>query len=238
MDARRIIRTYLGVAATTTLAQSLIWGVNTLFLLSVGLDIFQVMLVNAAYTVTQVVFEVPTGVIADTLGRRASYLLAVGVILVSTLLYVGFGLAGYGVWPFAAASAILGIGYTFYTGAVDAWMVDALHSVGYPGRLEPIFARYGMVFGAFMLVGTTAGGFLGQLDLWIPYAVRAAVLIPAFLLGLLVMRDQGFKGRPLTLGTATPPVARLAESGPRQGAPTRMSVVLRSRMMTNGSRFR
>ena len=94
MTAQRIIRTYLGIAASTTLAQSLIWGVNTLFLLSVGLDIFQVMLVNAAYTVAQVVFEVPTGVVADTLGRRVSYLLAVGIIFVSTLLYVWFGLAG------------------------------------------------------------------------------------------------------------------------------------------------
>ena len=157
MTSQRIIRTYLGVAATTTLAQSLIWGVNTLFLLSVGLDIFQVMLVNAAYTVAQVIFEVPTGVVADTVGRRMSYLLAVGTILVSTLLYVGFGVAGYGIWPFVAASALLGIGYTFYTGAVDAWMVDALHSVGYEGRLEPIFARYGIMFGVFMLIGTTLG---------------------------------------------------------------------------------
>ena len=66
MTAQRIIRTYYGIAATTTLAQALIWGVNTLFLLSVGFDIFQVMLINAAYTVAQVIFEVPTGVVADT----------------------------------------------------------------------------------------------------------------------------------------------------------------------------
>ena len=213
MTARRIIRTYLGIAASTTLAQSLIWGVNTLFLLSVGLDIFQVMLVNAAYTVAQVFFEVPTGVIADTLGRRVSYLLAVGIIFVSTLLYMWFGLAGQGVVPFAIASALLGLGYTFYTGAVDAWMVDALHSVDYAGKLEPIFARYGMVFGVFMLVGTTAGGLLGQVDLWIPYAVRALVLVPAFLLDLLVMRDLGFAGRKLTLGSFGHETRRIATAG-------------------------
>ena len=213
MTSKRIIRTYLGVAASTTLAQSLIWGVNTLFLLSVGLDIFQVMLVNAAYTVAQVIFEVPTGVVADTVGRRASYLLAVGVIFVSTLLYVGFGLAGYGVWPFAAASALLGIGYTFYTGAVDAWMVDALHSVGYEGKLEPIFARYGITFGIFMLIGTTLGGFLGQVDLWIPYVARAVVLVPAFLIGVFLMRDLGFKGRPLTLGSFGGETRKIATAG-------------------------
>ena len=217
MTSQRIIRTYLGVAATTTLAQSLIWGVNTLFLLSVGLDIFQVMLVNAAYTVAQVVFEVPTGVVADTVGRRISYLLAVGTILVSTLLYVGFGLAGYGIWPFVAASALLGVGYTFYTGAVDAWMVDALHSVGYEGRLEPIFARYGVMFGIFMLIGTTLGGLLGQVDLWIPYVARAVVLVPAFLLGLLVMRDLGFKARPLTVGSFGRETRRIATDGVAYG---------------------
>ena len=217
MTSQRIIRTYLGVAATTTLAQSLIWGVNTLFLLSVGLDIFQVMLINAAYTVAQVIFEVPTGVVADTVGRRVSYLLAVGIILVSTLLYVGFGLAGYGIWPFAAASALLGIGYTFYTGAVDAWMVDALHSVGYEGRLEPIFARYGIMFGVFMLIGTTLGGLLGQVDLWIPYVARAVVLVPAFLLGLLVMRDLGFKARALTVGSFGRETRRIATAGVTYG---------------------
>ena len=217
MTSRRIIRTYYGIAATTTLAQALIWGVNTLFLLSVGFDIFEVMLINAAYTVAQVAFEVPTGVVADTVGRRVSYLLAVATILVSTLLYVGFGLAGYGLWPFAAASALLGVGYTFYTGAVDAWMVDALHSVGYEGRLEPIFARYGITFGIFMLIGTTAGGLLGQVDLWIPYVARAVVLVPAFLLGLLVMRDLGFTGRALTLRSFGVETRKIAAAGVTYG---------------------
>jgi MFS family permease len=213
ITSRGIIRTYLGIAASTTLAQSLIWGVNTLFLLSVGLDIYQVMLVNAAYTVSQAFFEVPTGVVADTVGRRASYLLAVGIITASTVLYLWFGLAGLGVWPFALASALLGLGYTFYTGAVDAWMVDALHSVDYEGRLEPVFARYGIVFGVSMLVGTTAGGFLGQLDLWIPYALRAVILVPAFLLGVFVMRDLGFKGRPLTAASFARETRRIARAG-------------------------
>jgi MFS family permease len=188
----------------------------------VGFDIFQVMLINAAYTVAQVIFEVPTGVVADTVGRRVSYLLAVATILVSTLLYVGFGLAGYGLWPFAAASALLGIGYTFYTGAVDAWMVDALQSVGYEGRLEPIFARYGITFGIFMLIGTTAGGLLGQVDLWIPYVARAVILVPAFLLGLLVMRDLGFKPRALTLGSFGHETRRIAREGVTYGLSSRV----------------
>jgi len=213
MTSRRIIGTYLGIGATTTLAQSLIWGVNTLFLLDVGLDLFEIMVVNAAFTVSEMFFEVPTGVVADTLGRRASYLLSVAIILLSTLLYVWLGVERAGVVPFALASVVLGVGFTFYTGAVDAWMVDALGTVGYGQKLDAVFARYGMVSGVFMLAGTIGGGLLGQLALWAPYVARAIVLVPAFLLGLLLMRDLGFRGRPLRLATFGGETKRIARAG-------------------------
>jgi MFS family permease len=214
---QRIIRTYLSIAATTTLAQSLIWGINTLFLLKAGLSIFQVMLVNAAFTVSQAVFEVPTGVVADTVGRRVSYLLSVVIILASTLLYLWFGLIHAGVVPFALASVVLGLGFTFYTGAVDAWMVDALNSVGYQGALDTVFARYGMVFGASMLIGTIGGGLLGQLGLWIPYMGRAIMLVPALVIGLVAMPELGFQSRALHLRTVHIEALRIARDGARFG---------------------
>jgi MFS family permease len=214
---QRIIRTYLSIAATTTLAQSLIWGVNTLFLLKAGLSIFQVMLVNAAFTVSQALFEVPTGVVADTVGRRASYLLSVIIILVSTVLYLWFGLVHAGIVPFALASVVLGLGFTFYTGAVDAWMVDALASVGYQGALDTVFARYGMVFGFFMLIGTIGGGLLGQLGLWIPYVGRAIMLVPALIIGLVAMPELGFQTRELHLRTVHREALRIAREGTRYG---------------------
>ena len=217
MDQRRIIRTYLAIGATTTLAQSLIWGVNTLFLLDVGLDIFEVMVVNAAFTVSQMFFEVPTGIVADTLGRRISYLLSCAIILVATVFYLGLGLAEAGPLAFALVSVLLGFGFTFYTGAVEAWMVDALHAVGYEGRLEPIFARYGMVFGVSMLIGTTAGGLLGQLDLWVPYAVRAVILVPAIVIGVVWMRELGFTPRPLKVSRFGEETKRIASAGIAHG---------------------
>src|SRR2546426_6062097 len=55
-------------------------------------------------------------------------------------------------------SVFLGLGYTFYTGAVDAWLVDALKASGYDEPLERVFSRGQMLFGAAMLVGTIGGG--------------------------------------------------------------------------------
>jgi MFS family permease len=193
----RIIRTYLLITGLFNLAASLIWGVDTLFKLDAGLDIFQVMLTNAAFTLGMVVFEIPTGVVADTLGRRVSLLLCIATLLVATLLYVATAWRGWGFWPFMGTSVLLGLGYTFYTGAVDAWLVDALKATGYTEPLEPVFAKGQMVFGAAMLVGTLGGGLLGQIHLYIPYLVRAAIFVPLLAAAWLAMVEIGFTPRAL-----------------------------------------
>lgn len=178
---RRVIGVFLATSLLYTLATSIIWGVNTLFLMGTGLDIFQVMLVNASFAVGQFIFEVPTGVIADTIGRKASLLLGIGTLFVSTMLYVAGDEYRWGMAGFVGASVLLGLGFTFQTGAVEAWLVDALDHVGWEGGKERVFAWGGMVFGGAMLVGTLLGGVLGQIGLRLPYLVRSGILLVASL---------------------------------------------------------
>src|SRR5881275_277729 len=84
---RAIQRTYLLLMAGNTLATSLIWGINTIFLLDAGLSNLEAFAANAFFTAGMVIFEVPTGIVADTVGRRASYLLGTVTLAASTLLY-------------------------------------------------------------------------------------------------------------------------------------------------------
>src|SRR5947208_16893431 len=88
------------------------------------------------------VFEVPTGVVADTVGRRVSLLLCLVTLFVTTLLYVAIAWRGGGFWAFMWVSVFLGLGYTFYTGAVDAWLVDAL-KIGRASCRERVESRVG-----------------------------------------------------------------------------------------------
>src|SRR3989441_10844824 len=178
---------------------SLIWGIDTLFKMGAGLDIQQVLLTNAAFTLGSMVFEVPTGVVADTVGRRVSLLLCLVTLFVTTLLYVAIAWRGGGFWAFMWVSGFLGLGYTVYTGAVDAWLVDALKASGYDEPLERVFSRGQMLFGAAMLVGTIGGWRLGQVCLAIPYLVRAALVVPLFLLAWFRMPELGFTPRALQL---------------------------------------
>ena len=131
--SRRILAGYFTLAGLYTLSAALIWGVNTLFLLGAGLSFFEVFIANAAFSAGMVVFEIPTGVVADTLGRRLSFLLSVTVLAVTTLMYVGLAEVGAGVVPFALVSVGMGLGFTFYSGAMEAWLVDALSATGYRG---------------------------------------------------------------------------------------------------------
>jgi MFS family permease len=197
MDPKRVIRGYLVISGLFTMSASLIWGINTLFLLDAGLSIFEVFVANAVFTAAMALFEVPTGVVADTRGRRISFLLSEATLAVGTLAYVGVAAIGGGLLLFCLAGVILGLGYTFYSGAVEAWLVDALKATGYRDELDRVFARASIVSSFAMITGTVGGGLLGQLDLSIPYLVRAGLVLMAFAVGFRIMHDIGFTPRTL-----------------------------------------
>ena len=193
--ARRVQTTYLILLLLHTLAASFIWGINTLFLLDAGLSNTQAFTANAFFTAGMVIFEVPTGVVADTRGRRMSYLLGTVTLSIATLLYLLLWWRPAPFWAWAMVSALLGLGFTF-SGAVDAWLVDALTFNGYTkdgGRLEDVFARGKIVEGAAMLGGSVAGGLIAQAtNLGVPYLLRAAFLVLSFVTAFALMRDTGF----------------------------------------------
>jgi MFS family permease len=191
--AARVQRTYLTLLFFNTLAASLIWGINTLFLLDAGLSNLQAFSANAFFTGGLVLFEVPTGVVADLRGRRTSYLLGTVTLAVSTLLYLYMWRVTAPFWAWALSSVLLGLGFTFFSGAVEAWLVDALKDGGYDGSMEPVFARGEIVEGVAMLSGSVAGGFVAQAtNLGVPYVARAGVLALTFVLAFAWMKDLGF----------------------------------------------
>ena len=193
-EARVVQRTYLVLTLLTTLAASFIWGINTLFLLDAGLSNTEAFAANAFFTLGQVIFEVPTGVVADTRGRRFSFMLGAATLLVSTLLYLVMWNLNAPLWGWAIASILLGLGFTFFSGATEAWLVDALSATGFTGTLESVFGRAQVVGGGAMLIGSVSGGVIAQAtDLGVPYIVRAAMLGVTLVVAWWFMHDLGFK---------------------------------------------
>jgi MFS family permease len=191
--SKTVRRTYYVLTAGNTLAASLIWGINTIFLLDAGLTNFEAFAANACFTAGMVLFEIPTGIVADRWGRRVSFLCGTLTLAATTGLYVLLWQLRSGFVWWAIISALLGLGFTFFSGATEAWLVDALAATRFDGQLEGVFARGQVVIGAMTLSGSVAGGFLAQLtNLGVPYLARTAILLGMFVVALIMMHDLGF----------------------------------------------
>jgi MFS family permease len=191
--ARAVERTYLVLTLLTTLAASFIWGINTIFLLDAGLSNVEAFAANAFFTAGMVLFEIPTGVVADTRGRRFSFVLGTVTLLFATLLYLAMWQVHAPMWGWAIASILLGLGFTFFSGATEAWLVDALHATGFQGHLDHVFGRAQAVGGVATLIGSVAGGVIAQVtNLGVPYLVRAGMLGLTMVVALRFMHDIGF----------------------------------------------
>jgi MFS family permease len=196
-EPRTVQRVYLVLMLFNTLAASFIWGINTLFLLDAGLSATAAFTANALFTAGMVLFEVPTGVVADTWGRRASYLLGSVTLAASTVLYWLAWQTEAPFWAWAVTSVLLGLGFTFFSGATEAWLVDALKFTGFKGNLESVFAKGQIVAGVAMLSGSVLGGLVAQwTNLGVPYLLRGLALLVTFVVAFLYMRDWGFVPKP------------------------------------------
>jgi MFS transporter, DHA3 family, tetracycline resistance protein len=130
------------------------------------------------------VFEVPTGAFADTYGRRRS--IAVSCALQGAA-YVLVGSANH-VATVLVAWALWGLGWTFMSGAYEAWITDEVGSE----RVGRVFARGNQFAYAGALVGLVASVALATLDLRLPIILVGAVIVALGVATLLFMPETGF----------------------------------------------
>ena len=184
---------YLILQFGSALLFSLIFTVSQLyFVTTVHLSPLQLVLAGTILEATVFIFEIPTGVVADVRSRRLS------VIIGYALMGVGFFVEG--TLPFfgtiALAQVIWGFGYTFTSGATQAWIADELGE----DRAGRAYLRGAQAARAGALIAIPISVGLGSLSLQLPIMAggMAMILLAGFL--LLTMTEEGF--------TATPPGER------------------------------
>ncbi|TMK77471.1 MAG: MFS transporter [Actinobacteria bacterium] len=167
------------------------WVVMSVYLVrTLHFSPLQLVLMGTAMEAAIFVFEVPTGVVADTYSRRLS--LIVG--------YLGMGVAWMLVGVFSAPLAIIvlwgfwGLSYTFTSGAYQAWITDevGLENVG---RLFLKGARVRYVGAVLGLIGQVA---VGVVSLRAGVVAGGAVTALCGVLCILLMPETGFRRRPRT----------------------------------------
>ena len=158
-QSRSLTLRYAALAGLLELAIALPMPVLVLHMTGRGLDL---ALIGFAFTVRAllvVVLELPTGGLADAIGRRPIALASQLFTLASFVLLL------FVTGPFTAlAYALLqGIGSALHSGALDAWYVDELNRIDATAPLQSHLASVDLAQAAGMLIGSAIGGLLPSL---------------------------------------------------------------------------
>ncbi|MFC4536065.1 MFS transporter [Sphaerisporangium dianthi] len=157
LSAGAALRRYLLVSFLTWFPTGLMLASMVLLMTSRGLDLAQVGVVTAVFSVAAAVLELPTGGLADVLGRR--------VVLAASALFSVVAMSLMAVagsfWAFVVVAVFKGVARALSSGPAEAWYVDTLHAAEGPeADLKPGLGRGEAMGSAALCVATLIGGFL------------------------------------------------------------------------------
>jgi DHA3 family tetracycline resistance protein-like MFS transporter len=181
---------YLILSFTSSLIFSLIFTVNLLYHVTVvELSPLQLVLVGTILETSVFLFEVPTGVVADVKSRRLS--IVIGYLLIG----VGFVVEGaLPMFGFVALSQVIwGLGYTFTSGATQAWIADEIGEQ----RVGNAFIRGAQAARIGSLVAIPISVALGMVAIQVPIVTGGGLMIVLALFLSLAMTESGFSPEPL-----------------------------------------
>ena len=109
-----------------------------LFYLKRGLNPSEILYLGIAWSISTLIFEIPTGYLADSIGRKKTIILGVILNIIANLLMF----VAYGFWPFAAITALLSLSFSCFSGTDDAIIYDSLREIGDEKSLLRISGKY------------------------------------------------------------------------------------------------
>ena len=186
LDAARV---FLFMEMATAVFTCMVFVTNSLYQVTIaGLTPLQLVLIGTTLEVSAFVFEVPTGIVADVYSRRLSII--IGYVL------TGLGFLVEGLFPvflpIVMAQVIWGLGYTFTSGAKQAWITDEIGEE----RANKLFLSAAR-FGSFAyLFGLGATVLIGAFNVAIPIRVGAIGILLTGITLAVIMPETGFHPTP------------------------------------------
>jgi len=180
---------YLTLSFCSSFLFSTIFTVNMLYQVTVvELTPLQLVLVGTILEASVFVFEVPTGVLADVKSRRLSVIIGYAVMGLGFLVEGSFAVFG----AVALAQVLWGLGYTFTSGATEAWIADEVGEE----RAGEAFLRGSQMGTVGGLVAIPFSVAVGTLNVRLPILIGGGLLIGLALFLVLTMTEDGFAPTP------------------------------------------
>ncbi len=182
-------RIYLFIGGGRALFNALVFTINLIYQVeTVGLNPLQMVLVGTVLEVTVLLFEVPTGAVADVYSRRLSVIIGLALVGSGYLLEGSIPMF----WAVLGAQVLWGIGYTFVSGALQAWLADEI-GVEAAG---PVFLRSAQVELIAGFAGIGVSVWLASRWLQLPILVGGVLYISLAACMALIMPERGFRPTP------------------------------------------
>jgi len=164
----------------------LIAPIYALFLFSRGLDAFQVSLTNLAFVLGILLFQLPAGALADTWGRKRTFLISMVFNSLSFLVY-GFGK----VWvAFIVAEVISALGFCLMVGVLEAWAVDAWKQRTAGKEYSFLFSRAETASNSASMFGGLLGGLIASISLQLPFLVGGVIFLSVLIMGYFLIEEK------------------------------------------------
>lgn len=178
---RNIILDYFHITISNMSMQSSIW---VLYLAYCGMNLMQIGLLEGIYHVTSMIFEIPSGAIADLLGRKKSMLISQVLIAISCILMLG----PKSFYVFALSFFIQAIGNNFTSGSEEALVYDSMKEIGEEERYIHVNGRINMIIEGSQASATVIGGILAEYSYVACYMTSVVIMILA-LIPILLMTE-------------------------------------------------
>lgn len=178
----RLERVYYLSKALFWFATALPAALSVLLLQSRGFTLLEVGAFLGIYALTVALLEVPSGMLADSWGRKRTTLLAYTLLIAAQSVLV---------WAFSAPlllvwAILYGAGRALVSGALEAWFVDSVEQAAPGLELQPLFAKAGTVELLALTLGTLTGGALPKLFAGLPEGAALSPLSVVFLASVAV----------------------------------------------------
>ncbi len=176
-------RQFLALTFFTRTAFAFSFATYVMFLLSREASLLEVGLINVSFMIAIAIAEIPTGIFADLLGRKRSFQISCLIMALGLIIYF----FSHNFWMFIISEMIAGIGMTFRSGALEAWVVDAVKESGEVISNERIFSSEGIAKNAANIFGGLTGAYMGDINLAYPWLAGAVVLVVIFIISSRIM---------------------------------------------------
>jgi len=166
---------YYFLTSSRSFSIYIVFTLNAIYYVSqAGLNPLQLVLIGTIMELTVLLFEIPTGLVADFFGRKKSLVVGTFIIGVAHILEGSFPTF----WAIAVGAALWGIGWTFISGAEQAWIADELENKD----LDQVFLKGAQYSSLGSFIGIIVSVLLSSV-----FTVQIAILIAGGLLVLIAI---------------------------------------------------